>query len=1203
MHAPRTSFRPRSAVLIATIALAAAPGAAGDKGEERAAAGRRSGNYLIVLAEAYAYTSPMLQFINTKTMQGFNVMTYVVPPGTTNATIKAHIQSLWGTPEAPDYILLVGDTDGDTSTATTIPHWTGQASRHACTDLPYACMDPGDDWQPEIPIGRFSVRSEGMLRDVVHKSLFVEAGSFPDPDYVKRAAFLATSDMTSGAEETHDWVIESFLDPAEFESTRIYQRLGGNTQDITNAVNNGCLFVTYGGHSGSGGWSGPAFNQSNVQALSNAGLYGLVFGWSCNTAHYSYDECFGETWQRVANRGAAAYLSASDYIYWGDWEAWEPSRQLERYFFKAFFVKDIWEVGPAWQSALYDFLADYGSNPAHEDVTRNFFEMMTLLGDPSLHLPEGIGFRLTVDPASQDLCSPPADEAVYTIEVEETMGFDEPVTLSASGEPPGSSVDFSVNSVPPPFTSVMTISNIIGGSPGEYSIEITGAAPSLQRSTFVDLNLSTELPGAVTLTSPPDGAIDVPRRPTLVWEPASQAVEYELEVATDAGFTNVVYSATVGETSHTVGSYLDTLTLHHWHVRANNGCGTSGYSEAFRFTTLEQADYFTEQFSGDFDLENLTVEFVPDGSGDYYRMCGSAATELPTDPSGGTTLSLSEDGYQHVFLGDGQTVSLYNVSYGSFYVCDNGYLTFEGADSTYEESLAVHFNQPRISALFDDLTAGGGTVSWKQLADRAVVTYEDVPEYGTGNDNTFQFEMFFNGEIHITWLNIDCADAIVGLSQGDGVPGDFIESDISAAGACGPDFELEADPVSQDVCAPADAVYTIHVIAIEGFSEPVTLSASGEPAGTNVGFSVNPVTPPGSSVMTISGTAGATPGQYLIEIIGSAAAIERSTFAQLNLSDTAPGVVTLTSPPDGALDVPLKPTLTWQPASDALAYDLEVATDADFTSVVYSATVSETSRTLDSDLDGATRHYWHVCGVNGCGQGAWSSAFSFTTLDMLMPSAYDMLNGETGTYTYFDDAYDGEGDNSVPLAPLSGGLGDLTDGVIATQNWNATPGPYVGWVSVNPTITFHFDSWVRVRRVTLYLDDSNGAGGVYPPVQVNIAMGDTTLELSVTDPPGGQPFSVSFDDLGLSGDMLQLTLIDNNSSRYMMLSEVEIYGGVCPGDLDGDADVDLSDLSILLANYGVTSGAEYTDGDLDGDGDVDLSDLSALLSLYGTSCE
>ena len=58
----------------------------------------------------------------------------------------------------------------------------------------------------------------------------------------------------------------------------------------------------------------------------------------------------------------------------------------------------------------------------------------------------------------------------------------------------------------------------------------------------------------------------------------------------------------------------------------------------------------------------------------------------------------------------------------------------------------------------------------------------------------------------------------------------------------------------------------------------------------------------------------------------------------------------------------------------------------------------------------------------------------------------------------------------------------------------------------------------------------------------------------------------------------------------------------CPGDLDGDMDVDIADLAQLLSNYGIMSGAAYEDGDLDADGDVDLSDLAALLSAYGTTC-
>ncbi len=68
-------------------------------------------------------------------------------------------------------------------------------------------------------------------------------------------------------------------------------------------------------------------------------------------------------------------------------------------------------------------------------------------------------------------------------------------------------------------------------------------------------------------------------------------------------------------------------------------------------------------------------------------------------------------------------------------------------------------------------------------------------------------------------------------------------------------------------------------------------------------------------------------------------------------------------------------------------------------------------------------------------------------------------------------------------------------------------------------------------------------------------------------------------------------------------AHVEILCQICPGDLDGDDDIDLSDLAELLSHYGMTSGAMPYDGDLNCDGDVDLSDLAALLSVYGTTCD
>lgn len=57
----------------------------------------------------------------------------------------------------------------------------------------------------------------------------------------------------------------------------------------------------------------------------------------------------------------------------------------------------------------------------------------------------------------------------------------------------------------------------------------------------------------------------------------------------------------------------------------------------------------------------------------------------------------------------------------------------------------------------------------------------------------------------------------------------------------------------------------------------------------------------------------------------------------------------------------------------------------------------------------------------------------------------------------------------------------------------------------------------------------------------------------------------------------------------------------CPADINCDGVVDITDLSIQLANFGSIS-ATPCDGDIDGDGDVDITDVSLLLAAFGTAC-
>ncbi len=70
----------------------------------------------------------------------------------------------------------------------------------------------------------------------------------------------------------------------------------------------------------------------------------------------------------------------------------------------------------------------------------------------------------------------------------------------------------------------------------------------------------------------------------------------------------------------------------------------------------------------------------------------------------------------------------------------------------------------------------------------------------------------------------------------------------------------------------------------------------------------------------------------------------------------------------------------------------------------------------------------------------------------------------------------------------------------------------------------------------------------------------------------------------------------NENADYAIYAATVVPAGP-PGDLDGDGDVDLTDLALLLSDYGCTGGE--CAGDIDGDGDTDLGDLAILLSHYG----
>ncbi len=261
-----------------------------------------------------------------------------------------------------------------------------------------------------------------------------------------------------------------------------------------------------------------------------------------------------------------------------------------------------------------------------------------------------------------------------------------------------------------------------------------------------------------------------------------------------------------------------------------------------------QPDYFTEQFvAGDNDLAWQTFTFRPDGSASFYSVCRAPATRFPTDPVGGTYEYFYES-RSMVTLAGGETISLYGLRTNTFFISTGGQIGFTFACCT-AEAFTNHFAHPCVSALFDqwDIWRGRG-VSWKQLSNRVAVTFLDMPESYKSGSNNFQAELFFDGRIRLTFLNLDAKDGLVGLSRGGGVPANFVPSDFSTYPLCPaplavsvPASANEGDaPVQGSVQLPAPMANPITVSLRSSDSSEATVPAGIViPAGaTNATFPI-----------------------------------------------------------------------------------------------------------------------------------------------------------------------------------------------------------------------------------------------------------------------------------------------------------------------------------------------------------------------------
>lgn len=214
-------------------------------------------------------------------------------------------------------------------------------------------------------------------------------------------------------------------------------------------------------------------------------------------------------------------------------------------------------------------------------------------------------------------------------------------------------------------------------------------------------------------------------------------------------------------------------------------------------------NYFTEYFYGDYDLGGMTITFDTLGTAeDWYRIDPDLVdpiTDLPVYPGNGysaTTYSLTDYDYVEVNLPAGKSFPLYGTYYDKFWLYSDGTMSFGGYYYSWYSNLSYHFAVPRVSPFFTDLNPGAGgtiTVGELDIGVGFVVTFQDVPRWNSSTELcTFQCILYYTGSVEMSWLHSSYSGtAIVGLSKGNGIPGDYSETDLFSSP--GDPNDLDAD--------------------------------------------------------------------------------------------------------------------------------------------------------------------------------------------------------------------------------------------------------------------------------------------------------------------------------------------------------------------------------------------------------------------------
>ena len=427
----------------------------------------------------------------------------------------------------------------------------------------------------------------------------------------------------------------------------------------------------------------------------------------------------------------------------------------------------------------------------------------------------GPNFTISASPTTLSIAQ--GNQGTSTITTTVSGGFSSAISLSASGVPTGTTVGFNPQHDSGPGFRAIDHDHYGGGSttPGTYPITVTGNGGGIQRSTTVTLTVMT---GTTTINYV-QGNYATPQTPQTT-------VNVTYTGAQAAGDLNVV---------------------------------VVGWNDS-----------------------TATVSSVRDAKGNVY-----ARAVGPTVQSGLASQSIY---YAKNIAAAAAGTNTVTVTFSTAAVSpDIRILEYSGADPNNPVDVTAA-NSGNSS------TSSSGSATTTNATD-LIFGANLVQTLTTGPGSGFTTRMLTSPDGDIAEDQMVTATGSYSATAPVNPSGAWIMQMVAFRTPSAGSFTISASPTTLSIAQGNQGTSTITTIVSGGFSSAISLSASGVPTGTTVGFNPQTIPAPGSGQSTMTVTVGAsTPaGTYPITVTGNGGGTQKTTTVTLTV--TAASTFTISASP------------------------------------------------------------------------------------------------------------------------------------------------------------------------------------------------------------------------------------------------------------------------------------------------------------------